>query len=317
MCEELFGGDLDVTEKTPDPFESDKSQVRQYWDWLHERNARQLEILQKVETALEKMDSFSRTKENMHLPIREGIQEARKELGALRYDIEGTVCYLDSFEYLMRGLMVKKIKEVRPPKGKGVADEGSQTLPQPAARSTPDTRERVREPTASPEVSAAKKPAEKRPKASNKEEDWVEVPKKKDLQKRKGKKPSKTPEKPPRACPEAVLIKPVEGMSYASILRELKKSVNPEELGATVQGIRETRSKDLLVELKCSTKIRGRLDTAFKEAVGARISSRLRQRDQITRCFIALASAAKAEPARGLIEAPSALQVWQRGASGG
>ena len=103
MCEELFGGDLDVTEKTPDPFESDKSQVRQYWDWLHERNARQLEILQKVETALEKMDSFSRTKENMHLPIREGIQEARKELGALRYDIEDTVCYLDSFEYLMRG----------------------------------------------------------------------------------------------------------------------------------------------------------------------------------------------------------------------
>ena len=114
-----------MTEKTPDPFESDKSQVRQYRDWLHERNERQLEILQKVETALEKMDSFSRTKKNMHLPIREGIQEARKELGELRYDIEDTVCYLDSFEYLMRGLMVKKIKEVRPPKGKEVANEGS------------------------------------------------------------------------------------------------------------------------------------------------------------------------------------------------
>ena len=56
---------------------------------------------------------------------------------------------------------------------------------------------------------------------------------------------------------------------YASILRELKKRVNPDELGATVQGIREKRSKDLLVELKCSTKSRGRLDTAFKEAVGA------------------------------------------------
>ena len=126
-------------------------------------------------TALEKMDSFSRTKKNMHLPIRDGIQEARKELGALRNDIGDTVCYL------MRGLMVKKIKEVRPPKGKEVADEGSQTLPQPAARSTPDTRKRVRQPTASPEVSAVKKPAERRPKASNKEEDWVEVPKKKDL----------------------------------------------------------------------------------------------------------------------------------------
>ena len=98
-------------------------------------------------------------------------------------------------------------------------------------------------------MSAAKKPAEKRTKASNKEKDLVEVPKKKDLQKRKGKKSFKTPEKPRRARPEAVLIKPVEGMSYASILRELKKRVNPDELGATVQGIRETRSKDLLVEL--------------------------------------------------------------------
>ena len=46
-------------------------------------------------------------------------------------------------------------------------------------------------------------------------------------------------------------------MSYASILRELKKRVNPDELGATVQGIRETRSKNLLVELKCSENDRG------------------------------------------------------------
>ena len=220
MCEEIFGGELDVTDKTTDSFESDKSQVRQYRDWLHERNERQLEILQKMESALEKMESFSRSKKNMHPPIRDGIQEAKKELGALRYDMEDTVCYLDSFEYLMRGLLVHTIKEARPPKSKEVADEGSQTLPQPAARFTPE------------------------------------------------KTPSKTPEKPRRARPEAVLIKPAEGMSYASILRELKKRVNPDELGATVQGIRETRSKDLLVELKCSIKSRRRPDTAFKEAVG-------------------------------------------------
>ena len=223
-----------------------------------------------MESALEKMKSFSRTKKNMHLPIRDGIQEAKKEHGALRYDIEDTVCYLNSFKYLMIGLMVQNMKEVRPPKRKGVVVEGSQTFPQPAARSTPDTRKRVREPTMSSEVSEAKKLAEKRAKASNKEEEWVEVPKKKDLRKRKGKKPSKMPEKPRRVRPEAVLIKPAEGMSYALILRELKKRVNPDELGVTVQRIREIRSKDLLVELKCSSKSKGRLDTAFKEAVGAR-----------------------------------------------
>ena len=73
MCEKIFGGELDVTEETPDPFESDKSQVRQYRNWLHKRNERQLEILQEVESALEKMDSFSRSKKNMHLPIKDGI----------------------------------------------------------------------------------------------------------------------------------------------------------------------------------------------------------------------------------------------------
>ena len=66
---------------------------------------------------------------------------------------------------------------------------------------------------------------------------------------------------------EAVLIKSAEGMSYASILRELKKRVKPDELGAKVLGSRETRSKDLLREMKCSTKDRGWLDTAFKEAI--------------------------------------------------
>ena len=89
--------------------------------------------------ALEKMDSFSRSKKNMHLPIRDGIQEAKKELGALRYDMEDTVCYLHSFEYRMRGLILQKMKKVRPPNSKEVAKEGSQTLPQPAARFTSDT----------------------------------------------------------------------------------------------------------------------------------------------------------------------------------
>ena len=52
-----------------------------------------------------------------------------QELGALRYDIEDTVCYLNSSEYLMRDLLVKKIKEVKPPKNKGAVDEGSQNPP--------------------------------------------------------------------------------------------------------------------------------------------------------------------------------------------
>ena len=121
-------------------------------------------------------------------------------------------------------------------------------------------------------MSAATKLAEKRPRASNKKKECVEAPNRKDLRnnKSKEKKLSTTPEKSRFVRPEAVINKPAEGMSYSSILPELKKRVNPDELGATVQGIRETRSKDLLVELKCSTKSRKKIDNAFKEVVGAR-----------------------------------------------
>ena len=139
------------------------------------------------------IDSFSRTKKNTHLPIRNGIQEALKELKALRRDIEDTDCYLDSFEYFLRGRMVQKIKEVRPHKNKKFMDDGNQTLLQPAPRSTPDTRKWLREPTVSPEATAAKKSVEKKAKASNKEEEWVEVPARKNIQKKKKEKAVRTP----------------------------------------------------------------------------------------------------------------------------
>ena len=58
-------------------------------------------------------------------------------------------------------------------------------------------------------------------------------------------------------------------MSYAAILRNLKIRVSPEELGAKIGGIRETRAKDLLVELKCNVKDRVGLNSTFHEAIGA------------------------------------------------
>ena len=60
----------------------------------------------------------------------------------------------------------------------------------------------------------------------------------------------------------------MEGVSYAEILKNLKSRVNPEELGVEVGGIRETRTKDLLVEIKCAAGNRGKLDSAFRDAVG-------------------------------------------------
>ena len=79
----------------------------------------------------------------------------------------------------------------------------------------------------------------------------MEVPTRKNLRKQKPKREAKKPEWPRRARPEAVLIKPAKDVSYAAILKGPNKRVKPEELGVTVQGIKETRSKDLLVGLKC------------------------------------------------------------------
>ena len=64
-------------------------------------------------------------------------------------------------------------------------------------------------------------------------------------------------------------MKPDEGVIYAAILKDLKKHAKPDELCVTIHGIREMRSKDLLVELKCSKEGRGRLDIALKEVIGA------------------------------------------------
>ena len=64
------------------------------------------------------------------------------------------------------------------------------------------------------------------------------------------------------------LINLTEGVSYAAMLKDLEKRIKPEELGVAFQGIRETRFKDLLVELKCF-KDRGWLDAAFKDVIGA------------------------------------------------
>ena len=74
------------------------------------------------------------------------------------------------------------------------------------------------------------------------------------------KKPNPEAKKPDlsrRACPEAGLIKLAEEVSYAAILKNLKKHVKPDELGVTVHGIRETCSKDLLGKWNVPKKAEG------------------------------------------------------------
>ena len=137
-----------------------------------------------------------------------------RELKALRDDMEDTDCCLDSFEYLLRGRMVESIKEVGSKKRENGVDERSQTPPQPAPRSTPDTRKWLRESTASPEETKTKKPAEKRLKALKHLEEWVEVPAKRDIRKkRKNKLQGKTSVQSRPVRSVAILVKPLRGLA--------------------------------------------------------------------------------------------------------
>ena len=113
-------------------------------------------MLKNVEEVLKKMESFCRTKKNMFLPNREGIEEALQKQGKLRTCMEESDCYLDHFEYHLRDRMVMRMREVKTTQKTDVIDESRQTAPQPAPRSTPDTLKRQSEPTLSPETTTTK-----------------------------------------------------------------------------------------------------------------------------------------------------------------
>ena len=142
---------------------------------------------------MKKMENFCRTKKNMFRSIRDGITEALREMQLLQERMKRNDCYIEHFEYHLRDKMVQKIKEVRSSK-KVVLDKSTQTPPVPAPRSTPEPRKRLRELTITPEVLAAEKMVEKRPKISKHPEEWVEVPLSKDLRKKKLKPTPKKPE---------------------------------------------------------------------------------------------------------------------------
>ena len=71
----------------------------------------------------------------------------------------------------------RMLKLVRAESDKNVRGESYQTAPQPVVSSTPDLRKGPREPIVSRQDTAAKKSEVKRPKASTKKEEWLEVPK--------------------------------------------------------------------------------------------------------------------------------------------
>lgn len=58
----------------------------------------------------------------------------------------------------------------------------------------------------------------------------------------------KTP-RGPRQRPDAILVKPLSGKTYADVLGEIRRNAKPEEKGTIIKALRKTKTGDLLVEL--------------------------------------------------------------------
>lgn len=66
-----------------------------------------------------------------------------------------------------------------------------------------------------------------------------------------------------KARTKAILIKPSAGQTYADLLKNIKGKVNPEESGANIKSIRQTKEGGVLLEISKKTND----DTAFTEAI--------------------------------------------------
>ena len=213
MCEELFGEKSEVT-VVSNCFE--KSDAR----WQKNCRYGTLQITMKriciIEAMVHKMDEFCRMKKTCSCQL---------ERVLLRYcaNWSNSAKILSTWgagpkylEISWEGLLVGRWNW-RGPKVMRASGMRAATAPQIVVSSSPDLCKRPRELTVSPKDTAAKKPEIKRPKASPKEEKWVEVPDRKNLWKKKPKLEAKKSDWPKHVRPEAVPIKPAEGLSYAGI----------------------------------------------------------------------------------------------------
>lgn len=73
-----------------------------------------------------------------------------------------------------------------------------------------------------------------------------------------------------RRRPEAVIIKPMKGKTYADVLKDIRTKVKPEDDAADIRSIRQTRDGAVLLEFKKTTLIENRekFSKSLREALG-------------------------------------------------
>lgn len=212
---------------------------------------RQLEenTVESCRHVLDRMQQAIRKQKNISKEVQDGVLELREALDVIKH-----------YRQLWKSTETQRLEEERA-KSKPAA-----AVSQLQAEDTPLTA-RSKRPATSPVVpDATKKPREREPDAwktvtrrkqkpdverkRSSDDTAVRAPNKGENQQKKTRTRKRRKRKPqPRKRLEAVLVKPVEGNSYANVLRELKKSVKPEEAEVTVKSVRKTKDGSLLLEL--------------------------------------------------------------------
>ena len=77
-----------------------------------------------------------------------------------------------------------------------------------------------------------------------------------------------------RDRPEALLIKPAEGKTFAEVLTQVRRDANPASTGTEIRSIRRTRSEDVLLELGSKTTNKEGFCEALRGVLGESASVR-------------------------------------------
>ena len=68
--------------------------------------------------------------------------------------------------------------------------------------------------------------------------------------------------------PDAVIIKPGQGLKYGEVLKSIRNNIKPEDFGVNVKNIRETRAGDVLVELSATAEDGSKFGAKIGETIG-------------------------------------------------
>ncbi|XP_033225976.1 uncharacterized protein LOC117178661 [Belonocnema kinseyi] len=200
--------------------------------------------------AIKGMEFHAKDRRNLDKEIKDGIKLALKALNGFSQSL------------LQTGLELPNPVDAIPSTSDRVSVSQKPLVDQSSAERTPVSNTKRKRPatnTPSPSSEEMLRPT-KKPQVSGATQEWVDVPKKKKKRDRKaqadtaeaGKRDSRR-KKRRRTRPEAVIIQPVVGRSYAEVVTDIKKSVNPEDMGVEIKAIRKTLQGGVLLEFGKTT----------------------------------------------------------------